>query len=142
MDQEARQCSDLSEVASLGRRQTPIVVATVKELDRCVGKFVDLNVIKAGKIDGEILAAENVEMSTTECMNTTCLAEKVVHAVTAKLIIRQGVLARNHPKRARFDDRAPISLVGANRAIAFARIDPQVDFGLMLDLAAMAAPFG
>jgi hypothetical protein len=67
------------------------------------------------------------------------LAEEIVPDLAAKLVVRQGVLARDHPKRIRLDDDAPISCLAADGAVALARPRAQIDVGFESDLAAMAA---
>src|SRR5580700_4102010 len=70
-------------------------------------------------------------------------AEQVVRDVVAELVVGQSVLASDHPKRLRLDDRAPIPALAADRAVALAGAGGEIDVGLVADRAAMAAaPIG
>ena len=75
----------------------------------------------------------------TERVNPAMPAENMVPDLGAELVVRQSLLARDQAKRLGFDDDAPISHLGAEGAVTPAGTSAQIDVGLKLDLAAMAA---
>src|SRR5688572_1844075 len=67
------------------------------------------------------------------------LAEPVVPALAAELVVRRLGVVRQQPELRRLDDRAPVAPLGADRAIAAAGAGAEVDVGLVADLSAVAA---
>jgi hypothetical protein len=130
---------DILKMPRFRRRRIPIIIAPIRKTNRRAGEFADIRVVEARNIDRVEISAENIEVAATERANPTMLAEKVVHAVGAELVVRQSVLARDHPKRVGFDDDAPISRLAADGAVALTRAGAQIDVGFVSDFAAMAA---
>ena len=128
-----------SKMPGFRRWREPIVVAPVHEANWCAGKLAVIGVVQARNIDRAEIAAEHVEVSVTKRMHAAMLAEAMVPDIGAELVVRQSILARDQPKRLGLDDDAPIPDLGAEGAVAPAGAGAQIDIGLVLNLAAMAA---
>src|SRR5215470_7796667 len=123
----------------LRRRRVPQVVASVRITNGSSNQFGGVDVIEAGQIDGVEITAEKIEMPAPERAHAAMLAEQVVHAVAAELVIRERVFARQQPECIRLDDHAPLPRLGADRAIALGAAGAEIQVCFAAHLAAMTA---
>jgi hypothetical protein len=130
---------DISKMPGFQRRRPPIVVAPIHEANRGGGELAGIRVVEARNIDRAKFSAKLIEVSVTERVNPAVPAENMVPDLGAELVVRQSLLACDQAKRLGFDDHTPISHLGAERAVAPAGAGAQINVGLKLDLAAMAA---
>src|SRR5882672_8102654 len=123
----------------LGRRIPPVVVTAIHVFDRRLGELRRVEIVETGEVHRIIGAADLLDVAVTERRDAAGLAEPVMAALGAELIVGQRAFAREQAKRLRLDDGAPVAPLGADRAVALARAGAQVEVGLVADFAAMAA---
>lgn len=94
------------------------------------------------KADGEEFAAHFGYVTVAVNAHPSACAERPVHRVGAEMVVRQSVAAFDAYGFG-LDGDAPVSRLAADRAVALARSFRQVEVGLDVDIAAMAAsPIG
>src|SRR5258708_34279383 len=123
----------------LRRRVPPIVLAAIHVFDRRLGELRRIEIVETGEVHRIIGAADLLDIAVTERRDAAGLAEPVMAALAAELIVGQLALAREQAKRLRLDDGAPVAPLGTDRAVALARAGAEVEVGLVADFAAMAA---
>src|SRR5262245_8762484 len=117
----------------------PAIVAAVGVADRSGGAFFVGCVVQSGDLNGDEVAAENVEMASCERPHTARATEVIVHSAAAELVIGERLLALEQMEGGGLQDHIPRPHLLADRAIALARPRREIDLGLELDRAAMAA---
>src|SRR5712671_939305 len=128
-----------SQVLRFGRWIPPIVVSAVHVTHGQLRELLGIDIVETGDIDRIVGAADLLDVAVAERGDAARLAEPMVAALAAELIVRDVGLAGQQPKILRLDDRAPVSPLGADRAVALAGSGAEVDIGLEANIAAMAA---
>lgn len=89
-----------------------------------------IDAVQAGDIDRVVLAAQHFQFAAPERMDAAVPAEQMVRDLAAKLVIAQVLGAGQQAEGIRLDDRAPVTGLAADRAIAAAGAGRQIDVGL------------
>src|SRR2546427_4425505 len=127
------------QVARLRRRVPPGIVSPVEVLERRVDHLGRLDVVERGHVDGDVLAADLLDVAFAEGPHAAMLAEQMVRALRAELVVREIALAREQAEVFGLDDHAPIAHLRAIAAIAAAGAGAEIDIGFVADGAAVAA---
>jgi hypothetical protein len=76
-------------MSCFSRRGLPVIIASISVLNRSIGKFAGIYIIQTGKVNRVEITTNFSDVSTSKGTNSTVLAEKMMHTVGTKLIIRQ-----------------------------------------------------
>src|SRR5262245_6042673 len=128
-------------MARLAGRALPVVIAAVEILHGRVRKLGCVDFVETGDVDRVEVAADRLHVTAAERPYAAMLAEQVVCAATAELVIGKVLLARKHSHVRRLGERRPEPSLGTDRAVALAGADRKIEIGFKPDLAAMAASF-
>jgi hypothetical protein len=121
------------------RRIPPIVVAAIGIFHRRLCQVCWIQVVKACEAYRIIGPANLLDVAIAKRTHPACLAEAVMSAHCAELVISEVVRAGNEPEIFRFDLRGPASTFRAYGTIALACTRTQIQVGLETNCAAMAA---
>src|SRR3982074_2011268 len=111
----------------LRRRIPPVVVTAIHVFDRRLAELRRVEIVETGEVHRIIGAADLLDVAVTERRDAAGLAEPVMAALGAELIVGQLAFAREQSKRLRLDDGAPVAPLSADRAVALARAGAQVE---------------
>src|SRR5258707_13468013 len=105
-------------MSGLGRRIPPVVVTAIHVFSRRLGELRRIEIVETGEVHRIISAADLLDVAVTERRDAAGLAEPVMAALGAELIVGQLAFAREQAKRLRLNDGAPVAPLGAARAVA------------------------
>lgn len=108
-------------------------------LHRRLGEHRRIEVVEAGDVDRIIGTADLLDVAVAEGRDATGLAETVMHAVAAELVVGNVGFVTLQAETVGLYDCPPIAPLPADRAIALACAGIEVDIGLIADISAMAA---
>src|SRR6185503_3190693 len=128
-----------SQVPRLRRCLEPVVVATVHIAHGGGGKLGGIEIVEAGEVDGIVGAADRLDIAIAEGSEAAGGAEAVMRAHGAKLVVGEVGFAGDQPEGLGLDDGAPVSPLGADRAVALPGAGGEVKVDLEPHLAAVAA---
>src|SRR5258708_38114123 len=100
-------------------------MAAIHVFDRRLGELRRIEIVETGEVHRIISAADLLDVAVTERRDAAGLAEPVMAAFGAELIVGQLAFAREQAKRLRLADGAPLAPLGADRAVALARAGAQ-----------------
>ena len=100
-------------MSRLGRRIPPVVVTAIHVLDWRLRELRRVEIVKTGEVHRIISAADLLDVAVTERRDAAGLAEPVMAALGAELIVGQLAFAREQSKRLRLDDGAPVAPLGS-----------------------------
>lgn len=119
------------------RRHPPIVVPPIGELHRPLQQLRRRRIVQRAQLDGDKVTAQLLDMSAAEWANAAMLAEQVMHAPGAELVVAQIGFAGEQTEIGGLDGHAPIARFRANRTVALARPGTQIEIGFVAHRAAM-----
>src|SRR5688572_3899820 len=98
----------------LGGWRLPIVIASIKILNRRIGEFLGIHIIEAAELDRVEIPANRIDVPAHEGSHPAAPAKQMVHAVGAELIVSQIGIASEQTKCIRFENCAPKPCLGAD----------------------------
>src|SRR4029450_5613022 len=108
----------VSEVPRLGRRRFPVVVASVDIGHGRTGELDGIDLVEGGQADGVESGSRVLDVGLPEGAYAAGLAEAVMDAPGAELVVAQVGCAREQAHVGRPPRHQPRSLLRADRAVA------------------------
>jgi hypothetical protein len=135
--------SYMLEVARIGRRIHPVVVAAVAHADRPGDEFVYGGIIETCYLHAHVVPSYLLQVSAIESVDSAVFAKHMRAVFSRSFGIRISghvLLSHDVVQRFRLYDHIPIAHFCAVGAIALARACGEIDIGFESDLSAVTTP--